>query len=152
MNKQNAKTWVQIWLTPSMVLGGIVFFAWKAGYFEQRMFETPEQRIKTKTLVDAPYNEYQLLMKRDSVLRQGEKVEKIEKSLMIAFDSINVRWKDDIEDKTSRISSRNKRDSLDIIQTQQMDELVKDDAIQKGINLQILDELKDIRKAIDTTN
>ena len=113
---------------------------------ENYMFDTTEDKVKTKLLVDAPYNKYQLLMARDTIIDQGQHLDTITKSLMGAFDTINKRYANDVEDKIHRIASRKKRDSLDVIQTQQMQELIKDGEIQKGINLQILDELKEIRK------
>lgn len=69
-------------ITNFSIIGSALTILWVGMKYvassEERMFETSDQRVKTKILVDAPYNEYQLLMKRDSVLRQGEKVEKIE--------------------------------------------------------------------------
>ncbi len=113
---------------------------------EQLMFESSDQRVKTKMLVDAPYSKYQQLMARDTIKAQGKHLDTIQVALNKAFDTINKFWIADAEDKIHRMKSRNRRDSLDLIQTQQMEEFIKDGVIQKGINLQILDELKEIRK------
>lgn len=113
---------------------------------ENYMFETTADKVKTKLLVDAPYNKYQLLMARDTIIDQGQHLDTITKSLMGAFDTINKFWVSEAEDRANRIPSRRKRDSLDVIQTQQMQVFGKQFDIQKGINLQILDELKEIRK------
>ena len=69
--KNNMKSWVSIWLTPSLILGSLIYGAWfVSGYkaeSNQRMFETVEQRVKTKDHIDSDYNEvknYQLMLEQ----------------------------------------------------------------------------------------
>ena len=147
--KDNMKNWVSTWLTPSLILGSLLYGSWfVSGYMsdsKQRMFESVEQRIKTKTLVDTPYSEYQNLKKRDSLLSQ-------QKELFVIFDTINKMYESDIEDKEDRIKSRAQRDSI-LIETSIAQ--IKSDSVQKEIqreqkilantNQLILDALIDIK-------
>ena len=122
---------------------------------EHRIFDTNTDKVNTKNLVDAPFNEYQLLMKRDSVLRQGEKTEQIQSVLMIAFDTINVRYARDEEDKISRVKSRNERDSTyrATLDTQRradsvMLKIQREQVIMTNTNLDILSALKYLQDSI----
>jgi len=147
--KDNMKNWVSTWLTPSLILGSLLYGSWfVSGYMsesKQRMFESVEQRIKTKTLVDTPYSEYQNLKKRDSLLSQ-------QKELFVIFDTINKMYESDIEDKEDRIKSRAQRDSI-LIETSIAQ--IKSDSVQKEIqreqkilantNQHILEVLIDIK-------
>jgi hypothetical protein len=149
-------------ITNISILGSAVTILWLGMQYiaslEYRIFDTNEDKMNTKTLVDAPYNEYQLLMKRDSVVRQGKKLQDIQEVLMTAFDTLNNRRTKDEEDKNSRVASRNSRDSLYLVtlDNQRKSDSVqgviqREQLIQTNTNLAILGELKNIQILIDTT-
>lgn len=114
------KAWVGTWLTPSLIIGGIVAGAFYVGDFKKdsdtRMFETASQKEKTRAHIDSDYNEV-----RNYQLMEEQKKMKLE--LDTAYAWVNARFKEDIAkrhldslNKVKAIESRAKRDS--IVQTQ----------------------------------
>lgn len=141
-------------LFTGLIGGSMAWGEWKAeqkSIQDERMFKSSDQRVKTSTHINAPYSKYKMLMLRDTIIINQKHIDTVQKTLGQAFDTINKFWIADAEDKVHRMKSRDRRDSLDVIQTQQMQEFGKELDIQKGINLQILDELKEIRKHHDST-
>lgn len=145
-NKNNMKGWVATWLTPSLIIGSLLYGSWfVSGYMEaskQRMFENAEERIRTKQHMDTPYNEYQNLKKRDSLLS-------LQKKIVIIFDTINKRYEDDIEDKEDRIVSRAKRDSMLVQATKAQH---KSDSVQKVIQKEQHELSKTNKVILETLN
>ena len=120
MSNSNMKAWVGTWLTPSLIIGGIVAGAFYVGDFKKdsdtRMFETASQKEKTRAHIDSDYNEV-----RNYQLMEEQKKMKLE--LDTAYAWVNARFKEDIAkrhldslNKVKAIESRAKRDS--IVQTQ----------------------------------
>ena len=77
---------------------------WK-NIMQERMFKDSNERVKTEQHIAEPFSRYRMQLKNDSILMQ-------QKFLNAAFDTINVRYSLDEEDKKSRIKSRADRDSI----------------------------------------
>lgn len=112
------------WVILLGVFGGIFAAAiawgeWK-NIMQERMFKDSNERVRTEQHIAEPFSKYKMQLKNDSILMQ-------QKFLNIAFDTINVRYANDEEDKKSRIKSRARRDSsyFSIIESQK-----KSDSVQ----------------------
>ena len=110
------KSWVSTWLTPSLVIGGIVAGAWFGGQYKTdantRMFESPEQRndvINRYTEYPNDYDLYKLMIRN----------EKLDKKLDTSFAVSTAIFKNDIArqkldsaNKVHTMLSRASRDSV----------------------------------------
>lgn len=112
------------WVILLGVFGGILGAAiawgeWK-NIMQERMFKDSNERVRTEQHIAEPFSRYKMQLKNDSILMQ-------QKFLNTAFDTINVRYANDEEDKKSRIKSRARRDSsyFSIIKSQK-----KSDSVQ----------------------
>jgi len=105
---------------------------------EQLMFQSAEQRIKTKNHVNSPWTEYEVRMKSDTLI-------KMQKVVLQGFDTINKVLASDEEDKADRIKSRARRDSLFENQGTRMEQMEKN---QQNINNALLS----IQRTLDTIN
>jgi murein L,D-transpeptidase YafK len=138
-------------LFAGLIGGAVAWGEWKAES-QERMFKDSNERVITEQHVAEPFSRYKMQLKNDSILMQ-------QSFLSTAFDTINKRHSNDEEDKSSRIASRNKRDST---YAATIDNQRKSDSIQKKIqreqiiqtntNQLILQELKSLRVLIDTNH
>lgn len=108
-SKHNMKSFMTTWLTPSLLLGGIVYFAYYFGEFKTvsktNQFDSPAQKEKTRQHIDSDYNEVKNY-------KLGEELKVMKTDLDTAFAFVNAKFKEDLEDKNHRIKSREARDSL----------------------------------------
>ncbi len=97
------------WVILLGVFGGIfaAVFTWGEwkNIMQERMFKDSNERVKTEQHIAEPFSRYRMQLKNDSILMQ-------QKFLNAAFDTINVRYTEDEEDKKSRVKSRSDRDSI----------------------------------------
>ena len=150
MNKNNMKSWVGTWLTPSLIIGSIVAGAFYFGEYrsnaDTRMFESASQKEKTRAHIDSDYNEvknYQLM----------EEQKEMKLQLDTAYAWVNARFKEDIEQRRldsvnniRAIASRKERDSLlktqaELIQQIQREQTITSNAIQ--LILSRIDQMSD---------
>lgn len=150
--KNNLKGWIGIWLTPSLLLGGIVYLAWfGSGALEvakQLMFKDVEQRIKTSDHINSDYNEvknYQLM----------EEQKQMKTELDTAYAFVNAIFKEDRAriklDSTNNadaISSRHKRDSTNLKVVQDIEVIQREQSNTNNAILIILDELREIKEEV----
>jgi len=153
--KNNMKNWVSTWLTPSLILGAILLGSWKGSEMlaiaKQLMFETVEQRIKTKDHINSDYNEV-----KNYQLMEEQKQMKIELDTAYAFVNAifkedRARIKIDSTDSADAVRSRAKRDSTNLKVVNDIENIQREQVIQTNINLSLLQEMKNIKKLLDTT-
>ncbi len=152
--KNNMKSWVSIWLTPSLVLGSLLYGAWfVSGYraeSDQRMFKTPEQRIITRDHINSDYNEV-----KNYQLMQDQKQMKMELDTAYAF--VNALFKEDRArikldslNSANAIRSRAKRDSINVKNRDDIEAIQREQTISSNTIQLILQEVRDIKN--DTLN
>ena len=148
MTKNNMKSWVGTWLTPSLIIGGIVAGAFYVGDFKKdsdtRMFETASQKEKTRAHIDSDYNEV-----RNYQLMEEQKEMKLE--LDTAYAWVNARFKEDIAkrhldslNKVKAISSRQRRDSIFEAQATIISEMEREQRITSNAIQLILQKLEEV--------
>lgn len=144
------KSWVGTWLTPSLIIGGIVAGAFYVGDFKKdsdtRMFESASQKEKTRSHIDSDYNEV-----RNYQLMEEQKEMKIE--LDTAYAWVNARFKEDIEkrhldslNKAKAIASRERRDSIFEAQANTISEMEREQRITSNAIQLILQKLEEVKK------
>lgn len=154
MTKNNMKSWVGTWLTPSLIIGGIVAGAFYVGDFKKdsdtRMFESASQKEKTRSHIDSDYNEV-----RNYKLMEEQKEMKIE--LDTAYAWVNARFKEDIAkrhldslNKAKAILSRQRRDSIFEVQANTISEMEREQRITSNAIQLILQKLEEVEKAENT--
>lgn len=149
-NNNNMKSWVGTWLTPSLIIGGIVAGAFYVGDFKKdsdtRMFESAAQKEKTRSHIDSDYNEV-----RNYQLMEEQKEMKIE--LDTAYAWVNARFKEDIVkrhldslNKAKAIASRERRDSIFEVQANTISEMEREQRITSNAIQLILQKLEEVKK------
>ena len=142
------KAWVGTWLTPSLIIGGIVAGAFYVGDFKKdsdtRMFESASQKEKTRAHIDSDYNEV-----RNYQLMEEQKEMKLQ--LDTAYAWVNARFKEDIAkrhldslNKVKAIESRAKRDSIVQSQATTIAEMEREQRITSNAIQLILQKLEDV--------
>jgi hypothetical protein len=150
MTKNNMKSWVGTWLTPSLVIGGIVAGAFYVGDFKKdsdtRMFESASQKEKTRSHIDSDYNEV-----RNYQLMEEQKQMKVQ--LDTAYAWVNARFKEDIAkrnldsvNKSKAILSRQKRDSIFESQANTISEMEREQRITSNAIQLILQKIEEVKK------
>ena len=150
MTENNMKSWVGTWLTPSLIIGGIVAGAFYVGDFKKdsdtRMFESASQKEKTRSHIDSDYNEV-----RNYQLMEEQKEMKIE--LDTAYAWVNARFKEDIAkrhldslNKAKAIKSRQRRDSIFEAQATTISEMEREQRITSNAIQLILQKLEEVQK------
>lgn len=144
------------WLTPALVFGGIVYFAYFGGnalaVMKTLMFQDVEQRIKTKSHINSDYNEVKNF-------QLGERLKEME----IQFDTAYVYIKQDLDasiamkkadsaNSSDAIKSRGERDSIIGQAVVDINNIKRDQTIQTNTTQLILQELRNIKSMIDTIN
>jgi len=144
------------WLTPALVFGGIVYFAYFGGnalaVMKTLMFQDVEQRIKTKSHINSDYNE----VKNHQL---GERLKEME----IQFDTAFVYIKQDLDasiamkkadsvNSANAIKSRALRDTIISKAVFDINNIKRDQTIQTNTNQLILQELRKLKQMIDTIN
>ena len=147
MTKQNMKSWLSTWLTPSLIIGGIVAGAFYVGDFKKdsdtRMFETAKQKEKTRSHIDSDYNEV-----KNYQLMEEQKTMKVE--LDTAYAWVNARFKEDMEKRhldslnnLKAIQSRAKRDSIFELQSKTIQQIEREQRISSNAIQLILQKLEE---------
>jgi hypothetical protein len=147
--KQNMKNWLNTWLTPSLILGGIIAGAWATSEFKAdsntRMFESAAQKEKTRAHIDSDYNEV-----KNYQLMQEQKQMKAELDTAYAF--VNAIFKEDREarrldslNNANAIKSRAQRDSLVKKQAQDIEDMRREQRITSNAVQLILSKLDTTR-------
>ena len=151
MEKNNMKSWVSTWLTPSLLLGAIIGGAWYGGQLmtdaDTRMFEDAKQKEKTRSHIDSDYNEvknYQLMQEQKEMRAY----------LDTSYAFVNAMFKEDrarmIADSlnsVSAISSRANRDSIVKKQAKDIDDVRREQRITSNA-VQLI--LSNQQKILDT--
>lgn len=148
MSNNNMKAWVGTWLTPSLIIGGIVAGAFYVGDFKKdsdtRMFESAAQKEKTRAHIDSDYNEV-----RNYQLMEEQKEMKLQ--LDTAYAWVNARFKEDIAkrhldslNKVKAIESRARRDSIVQSQASTIAEMEREQRITSNAIQLILQKLEDV--------
>ena len=144
------KAWLGTWLTPSLIIGGIVAGAFYVGDFKKdsdtRMFESSAQKEKTRSHIDSDYNEV-----RNYQLMEEQKEMKIE--LDTAYAWVNARFKEDIAkrhldslNKAKAILSRQRRDSIVQAQAKTLSEMEREQRTTSNAIQLILQKLEEVKK------
>jgi hypothetical protein len=153
-NKDTLKSIMTTWLTPSLILGGMLFGANYVGKMEinneSKQFENPAQKEKTRQHIDSDYNEV-----RNYQLMEEQKEMKVQLDTSFAF--VNALFKEDRArlkldsiNSANAIKSRHARDSLNEKVIFDINNIKRDQTIQANTNQLILQELRYLRKLIDT--
>jgi hypothetical protein len=153
MAEKNMKGWVSTWLTPSLVIGGIVAGAFYVGDFKKdsdtRMFETAAQKEKTRAHIDSDYNEV-----RNYQLMEEQKEMKLQ--LDTAYAWVNARFKEDIAKKhidslnaAAAIKSRAKRDSLLALEVAEIEQIKREQMITSNAIQLMLQKITKIEENIN---
>ena len=154
--KPTLRSYVGTWLTPSLILGGIVLGANYIGKMEikneSQQFESPAQKEKTRQHIDSDYNEV-----KNYQLMEEQKQMKVELDTAYAFVNAlfkedRARLKIDSVNSANAIKSRFKRDSLNAKVIFDINNIKRDQTIQTNTNQLILQELRYLKKLIDTIN
>ena len=144
------------WLTPSLILGGMIFGANYIGKMEvkneSQQFESPAQKEKTRQHIDSDYNEV-----KNYQLMEEQKQMKVELDTAYAFVNAlfkedRARLKIDSTNSANAIKSRSKRDSLNTKAMIDIEEIQREQKILSNTTqliLQKLDELKQIEDEKD---
>ena len=152
--KNTLKSFVGTWLTPSLILGGIVLGANYIGKMEvdnaTKQFESPAQKEKTRQHIDSDYNEV-----KNYQLMEEQKQMKVELDTAYAFVNAlfkedRARMKVDSVNSANAIQSRAKRDSTNKKVVVDIELIQREQTILTNTNIAILRELKSLRKLIDT--
>lgn len=154
--KSTPKNWVSTYFTPTLIIGAVIGGAFYFGEYktdsESKQFESPAQKEKTRQHINSNYNEvknYQL----------GERLLVMEREFDTAFAylkrdieiSMDLKRVDSVN-SVDAVKSRAKRDSLNAIAINDINNIKRDQTIQTNTTQLILQELRSIRKYIDTTN
>ena len=134
-------------------IGGIIFGAMQyIADAEPRLFKDVEQRIKTQNHINSDYNEV-----RNYQLMEEQKEMKVQ--LDTAFAYVNALFKEDRArmrldslNSANAIISRATRDSTNTVMVIDINNIKRDQTIQANTNQLILQELRYIKKLIDTIN
>jgi hypothetical protein len=154
--KPTLKSFVGTWLTPSLILGGIVLGANYIGKMEvdnaTKQFESPSQKEKTRQHIDSDYNEV-----KNYQLMQEQKQMKVQLDTSYAFVNAlfkedRARIKADSINSASAVKSRAKRDSTNNKVVKDIEQIQREQIIQTNTNQLILQELKSLRVLIDTNH
>lgn len=139
----------------SVIIGAIaVFMTWGETKkdIETKIFESPAQKEKTRQHINSDYNEV-----RNYQLMEEQKEMKVQ--LDTAFAYVNALFKEDRArmkldsvNSASAIKSRATRDSTNTVMVTDINNIKRDQTIQANTNQLILQELRSIRKLVDTTN